>query len=87
MSDFDDSLVQPEVVEDQPTQMAVVPQSDDIYKKLTDALSKRLDAIANKPYKTKVEVKSANTSDPLAMSVNITTNDPRVIAALNSSII
>lgn len=87
MSDFDDSIVQPEVVEDQPTQMAVVPQSDDIYKKLTDALSKRLDAIANKPYKTKVEVKSANTSDPLSMSVNITTNDPRVIAALNSSII
>jgi len=80
MSDFDEQFDQaatPEVV----NPPAVVDQHrEHVRQHIANALTKHLEAIANKKYDTKVVVTAADA--PMTLNVNIQTNDPRVIAAL-----
>ena len=77
--DQEDTPAVPEVV--QPTG-TLSTHREQVFKGIEDKLIKHFKSVAEKEYETSVKVTGSDS--PLSMNVNITTNDPRVIAALST---
>lgn len=80
MSMYDDQEDAPVVAEVVPSTGSLSTHREQVYKGITEGLMKHFKEIAEKDYQTTVDVTKGD--KPLELKVNITTNDPRIIAAL-----
>ena len=80
MSMYDDQEDAPVAAEVVPATGSLSAHREQVCKGIKEGLMKHFKEIAEKEYKTSVDVTSSD--NPLVMNVNIKTNDPRVIAAL-----
>lgn len=84
MNEFEEIDSQPQVQDKTVAPTVVDSHKENVYRHITDRLTKHFEAIANKKYDTTVTVTAAEA--PMTMNVNIKTNDPRIIAALAAGV-